>query len=300
MGDGRKTVNGAGGNRTKTVARRRSRDQNPLSNAHPPMTTRHIIRAGSLALALGVRAHLVHAQTPDTARMPTAAFTGRIRSILDSSAVTSADIRLIKVDSAVVRRDRRGGDSLEVFVDSTKTRVVVTDSVGAFALRALPAGGYLFDIRRIGFAPLRGAVAVDSTAVSATIYLEVVSRVLAKVVVTASSIDRVKEKLERSGFNDRYHSGLAGEFIERADILRRKPQKLEDILAVYGIHNATFRLDRMPMDFESIRDYPADLVLGIEIYRHGRPTEFNGTRSGPLALSGGSQGPLVLIWTFIP
>jgi len=264
------------------------------------MTTRHIIRAGSLALALGVRAHLVHAQTPDTARMPTAAFTGRIRSILDSSAVTSADIRLIKVDSAVVRRDRRGGDSLEVFVDSTKTRVVVTDSAGAFALRALPAGGYLFDIRRIGFAPLRGAVAVDSTAVSATIYLEVVSRVLAKVVVTASSIDRVKEKLERSGFNDRYHSGLAGEFIERADILRRKPQKLEDILAVYGIHNATFRLDRMPMDFESIRDYPADLVLGIEIYRHGRPTEFNGTRSGPLALSGGSQGPLVLIWTFIP
>ena len=264
------------------------------------MTTRHIIRAGCLALALGGRAHLVRAQARDSTRVSTAAFAGRIRSILDSSAVTSADIRLIRVDSAVVRRDRRGNDSLEVFVDSAKTRVAVTDSVGAFAIRALPAGGYLFDIRRIGFAPLRGAVSVDSTTVSATIYLEVVSRVLAKVVVTATSLDRVKEKLERSGFTDRYHSGLAGEFIERADILRRKPQKLEDILAVYGVQNGTFRLDRMPMDFESIRDYPADLVLGIEIYRHGRPTEFNGTRSGPLALSGGSQGPLVLIWTFIP
>jgi hypothetical protein len=232
--------------------------------------------------------------------VPTAAFTGHLRSLLDSTAVTTADIRLIRVDSAVVRRDKRGEDSLEVFVDSSQTRVVVSDSTGAFAVRALPAGGYLVDIRRIGFEPLRAAVSVDSTTLSATIYLKVVSRVLAKVVVTATSVDRVKETLDRNGFNDRYHSGIAGEFIERADLLRRKPQKLEDILAVYGVQNGTFRLDRMPMEYEWIRDYPADLVLGIEIYRHSRPTEFNGTRSGPPALSGKAEGPLVLIWTFIP
>jgi hypothetical protein len=215
------------------------------------MTKRRSVRSAVFAIALVTSARFGHAQKPDSARVATAAFTGHLRSLLDSSAVTSADIRLIRIDSAVPHRDRRGNDSLEIFVDSLKTRVVVSDSSGAFAIRVLQAGAYLFDVRRIGYEPLHGAIAVDSTTLSATIYLNVVSRVLAKVVVTATSIDRVKEKLDRNGFSDRSHLGLAAEFIERPEILRRRPQKLEDILAVYGIHDGTFRLDRMPMEYES-------------------------------------------------
>jgi hypothetical protein len=46
-------------------------------------------------------------------------------------------------------------------------------------------------------------------------------------------------------------------------------------------------MDRMPVDYELLRDYPADLVIGIEIYRHNRPTEFNGTRRGATIMSSG-------------
>ena len=60
----------------------------------------------------------------------------------------------------------------------------------------------------------------------------------------------------------------------------------------------------MPTDYDMLSNYPADMVLGIEIYRHGRPQEFNMTRSGANIMSPGGQRalmlPLVVIWTFIP
>jgi hypothetical protein len=176
----------------------------------------------------------------------------------------------------------------------------VSDASGAFAIRELRPGAYLFDVRRIGFEPLHGAVSVDTATLSATIYLNVVSRVLAKVVVTETSIDRAKEKLKREGFEDRSHLGLAAEFIGRSEILKRRPQKLEDIMAVYGIDYGVFRLDRQLVEYQWIKDYPADLIIGVEIYRHSRPQEFNATRGGPTAMTGHDEGPLVLIWTFIP
>jgi len=78
-----------------------------------------------------------------------------------------------------------------------------------------------------------------------------------------------------------------------------------DILSTYGIHEqAEFIMDRMPVDYDLLRDYPADLVIGVEIYRHNRPTEFNGTRRGATIMSSGGMSnlmmPQVLIWTFIP
>ena len=115
----------------------------------------------------------------------------------------------------------------------------------------------------------------------------------------------MKERLDRVGFSTRYHSGESGTFVSRADILRRKPLTVADILSTYGIHDdAEFIMDRMPVDYDLLRDYPADLVVGVEIYRHNRPTEFNGTRRGATVMSAGGMRnlmtPQVVIWTFIP
>jgi hypothetical protein len=236
---------------------------------------------------------------------PPAGFVGKIRSALDSTAVKSADIRLMFVDSARKVAAKNGADSIEIFVDTTRSRVGITDSVGNFAIRQLRSGRYLMEIRRIGYAPLSGVVTVDSTILSTVLTMDVVSRLLAAVRVTAASNERVKERLDRVGFLSRYHAGGSGTFITRSDILRRKPLTVADILNAYGIHEqADFIMDRMPVDYELLRDYPADLVVGVEIYRHNRPTQFNGTRRGASIMSSGGMSnlmtPQVVIWTFIP
>lgn len=271
------------------------------------------LRLSSFVTAAGLFAvggTLAAAQRPDTARAPApqpalrAAFIGHMINSIDSTPVRSADIRLVFIDSVRQTRGRNGRDSLEVFADSNRTRVAVSDSTGAFAIRRLAEGRYLLHVRRIGYEPLQGALVVDSGVVSTTIALQMNSRVLAKVVVTETAIDKVKERLDHDGFIERSRLGLAATFVERADILRKMPQNIGELLATYGIYDASIMLDHMPFDYESVRDYPAELVIGVEIYRHSRPTEFNGTRRGPGALSPGGQAagaqPLVLIWTFIP
>jgi hypothetical protein len=261
------------------------------------------LAAAAFVLAGITSAGLAGAQVPDSVPAR-AGFVGRIRNSLDSSAVRSADLRLMFVDS-VRKMARRGGDSIEIFVDTVRSRIGVTDSAGNFAIRQLRAGRYLMEVRRIGFAPLGGVVIVDSTVLSTVLTMDVVSKLLATVRVTAVANDRVKERLDRVGFLNRYRSGGSGTFIDRADILRRKPLTVADILNSYGIYDqAEFIMDRMPVDYDLLRDYPADLVIGVEIYRHNRPTEFNGTRRGPTMMASGGMAnlmlPQVLIWTFIP
>jgi len=261
--------------------------------------------AASALAALSIATpSVVRAQATDSVP-PRAGFIGKVWNSLDSTGVRSADIRLMFVDSLHRISTRSGGDSLEIFVDTLRSRVGITDSVGNFAIRQLRAGRYLMEVRRIGFAPLSGVVIVDTTVLSTVLKMDVVSRLLATVKVTAVSNDRVKERLDRVGFLNRYRSGGSGTFVNRADILRRKPLTVADILSTYGVHDqAEFIMDRMPVDYELLRDYPADLVIGIEIYRHNRPTEFNGTRRGATIMSAGGMAnlmtPQVLIWTFIP
>jgi hypothetical protein len=258
--------------------------------------------AASVALVFATHAPVLDAQQIDRAR-GTAAFLGRIVNGIDSTPVRSADIRLIFIDSLRQLRGQTGGDSLQIYADSDRMRVGVTDAKGDFAIRRLAAGRYLFHVRRIGYEALEGALVVDTGVVSTTIALQVVSQTLAKVLVTETAVDKVKEKLDRNGFLDRSHSGLAATFLQGADIQRTRPQTVADILNRYGIHDGKIMLDRMPFDYESVADYPAELVIGVEIYRHGRPTEFNMTRRGPGALSRGGQSaasePLVLIWTYV-
>jgi hypothetical protein len=229
-------------------------------------------------------------------------FTGRVVSSLDSTPVRSADIRLVFVDSA--RAIAGNKDSVEIFVDTARSRVGISDSVGKFAIRRLDAGHYLMHIRRIGFEPVDGYLTVDTGTVEAAFPMQVTSWLLSKVTVTETAVDVVKQKLDRNGFLSREHSGSSGTFVDRKEILRRQPQTVADILSAYGIHDGEFQLDRMPVDIDLLRNYPADLVIGVEIYRHGRPTEFNMTRRAPNMFSPGgaaaSRQIMVLIWTYIP
>jgi hypothetical protein len=233
----------------------------------------------------------------------TARLVGRIVNAIDSTPVRQADVRLLFIDSARTVHTRRG-DSLEVFIDTTRSRLAISDSAGTIAVRHLAEGRYLVQIRRIGFRPLEAALYVDTGEVRGTLAAQPISALLAKVEIKEMAVDLAKQKLDRVGYSMRRNSGEWGTFIDRAEILRRQPQTVEDLLNWYGIHDGDIVMDRMPIDYEQLRDYPADLVLGIEIYRHGRPTEFNATRSGPTMLSAGglraSMAPLIVIWTFIP
>ncbi len=272
-----------------------------------------LARQVSLAIALAVTpavtpAVALYAQLPDSASRPAAvgaraAFIGQVRNANDDSGVRSADIRLFYIDSIRVTQPNTP-DSLEAFVDTTRSRLGVSDSGGNFAIRSLVPGRYIFEVRRVGLSPVRGFVVVDSTTVSTSIVMDVASQVLAKVQVTATSVDKVNARLNRVGYLDRHRFEGTGTFVDRQEILRRKPQTVADILAWYGFHDdkgVEFQLDRFAVDYNTVQSYPAELVIGVEVYRHNRPAEYNMTRGGPnMFSSGGAQNAsqvLVLIWT---
>ena len=220
---------------------------------------------------------------------PPGGSSGHIINTIDSTPVRSADIRLLFVDSSRSVRTRRGEDSLEIFIDSTRTRLGASDSTGRFIVRRLAEGKYLLQIRRIGFAPLEGVVSADTSAIGGVFTMEPTSRLLSKVVIQEMSVDRLRQKLGRAGYLDRARSGLSGTFVDRAEIVKVHRDRVEELLSRYGIYSGDVIMDRMPLDFEDVRSYPADLIAGIEIYRRGRPTEFNMTRRGPGALASGGQ-----------
>lgn len=259
------------------------------------------VRRSGLAVALLVGASPVAAQSSDSARAPTGAFIGHVVSSVDSVPARSVEIRLFYVDSARTIKTS-DADSLDVFLDSLRTRMGVTDSSGAFAIRRLAPGHYLFRLRRIGYQPMEGALTVGNDTVRVRFVMDVASQLLAKVQIVETATDRVKQQLDRVGFVTRSHYGTSGTLIDRGEVLRRHRDTLGELLTTYGIYRGTVVVDRMEMDYEDVKDYPADLVIGIEIYRHNRPTAFNATQSHSMNVfaTGGISQPLILVWTFIP
>lgn len=235
----------------------------------------------------------------------TVRFIGTIGSVSTGLPVSLADVRIVYIDSAHVDKSKPG-DLGEVFVDSAKSRASMTDTVGAFVMRNVFPGHYMINVRRIGFEPFEGLLTIDTLTVEMELGLTQIAQVLPPVTITTSAINRVTEKLDRVGFISRSHMGTSGTFIDRKEILRRHAVHVTDVLETYGIHrDAHITIDRMESDWDSLTDYPMDLVIGIEIYRRSSlPTEFNRTRRTGLAMSrngnGGLGAPTVLIWTFIP
>ena len=132
-----------------------------------------------------------------------------------------------------------------------------------------------------------------------------VSQLLAKVTITENST-RLTRRLDRVGFTNRKKSSGFGQLVTHDEIMKRRPITLDQVLATYGIHDncAMMELDRMPIDIGDARTYPAELVAGIEIYRHNVPVDAPHTRGGRLTfdrqLNTCITRPLVLVWTYIP
>ncbi|MDB4914591.1 MAG: hypothetical protein JWM95_2235 [Gemmatimonadetes bacterium] len=243
-------------------------------------------------------------------------FTGLVANTTTTRPVTSADIRLMWVDSTHTETGSAPGASPEFFVDSTRSRVAITNDAGTFTLENVVSGHYVLHVRRIGFAPVEAVISVGVSPLEMEVAMEQVMALLPEVRITENATDHVAQRLDRVGYNMRYRSGSSGTFIDRKEILHRKPQYITDVLRAYGVHtDANFTMDKMDTDWETLDHYPAELVIGIEIYRRrgSMATAFDATRAGGLAFGssaskvnprsfdkGGTAGWTVLIWTYIP
>jgi hypothetical protein len=244
--------------------------------------------------------------TPLPPSVPQAAFVGFVTDSAFHKPVYSVDVRLYFIDSSGTNRAAPGVP--DVFIDTLRSRIAVSDSIGYFTFWHLATGRYLMQARRIGFNPIEAVVTVDSETILHDFGVEPLVPMLAKVEVHAISHAeaRLEARLDRVGFTSRYKfRDCSCVFVRRVDIERRQPQTLREILQTYGVHQeAEFQIDKMPVDYQDIEDYPADLIAGVEIYRHNRPIEYDATRRGPTLLSAGGQAnlmrPLVIIWTWIP
>ena len=247
------------------------------------------------------------AQAPDTSAARRArrgaAFDGSIASVKTTLPVELADVRLIYVDSAHV--DKTGSRGLEdIFVDSAKSRVAMSDEHGNFTIRNVSAGHYMINVRRIGFEPIEALVTIDTNAVHMDLAMTQIATVLPPVRIYGAANTRVEMKLKRVGFEDRRHMA-SGNFLRREDIMRQQPQYITDVLRKYGIGpDAIIDVDRMPADWDYLRSLPPELVVGLEIYRRrfSLPTELGTTRGGTLVMASGGrpESPHVMVWTFIP
>jgi hypothetical protein len=261
-----------------------------------------------LCVLAGMPVRAAHAQQTNSGTAPPrpVRFTGTIGSVSTGRPVSLADVRIMYIDSAHVDKSKPG-DIGEVFLDSAKSRVGLTDTSGAFVMRNVFPGHYMINVRRIGFEPFEGLLTIDTLSMDMELGLTQIAQVLPPVTISTSATNRVTEKLDRVGFITRSRMGTSGTFIDRKEILRRRAVYVTDVLQTYGIHrDANITIDRMESDWDSLTDYPMDLVIGIEIYRRraSLPTEFDRTRRGALALGPGGNGgmspPTVLIWTYIP
>lgn len=244
-------------------------------------------------------------------------FSGTIASMETTRPVTQADVRIMYIDSVHNEKSASANLAGEFFIDSTKSHVGITNDSGAFTISNVRAGHYLINVRRLGFAPFEGLLTLDTARVEMELAMTQVIPILSEVRITEKAIDRVEERLQRVGFTDHRHFEAGGIFIDRTEILRRKPTYVSDVLAVYGIrmNNASFTLDRIPVDTATLSNYPMELVIGIEIYRHRSevPIEYSRTSSGGGVGAYGNAGvrafsrsntgiapATVLIWTYLP
>lgn len=271
------------------------------------MSDRRIaVAAGCLAAALVAGLTIVPDATA-TSAPHVVRLTGSVASIRTTLPVRSADVRLMFVDSLHTERGSSGPG--ELFVDSTKSRLTVTDTAGKFIIRDLESGHYLMTVRRIGFSQFQGLIRVDTASVDMELAMEQVDAVLAEYNVTASStyMDRALRALENTGFTNRAKTSGTGHFVKIDEIMKRKPTRLEDVLSSYGLTSSDiYVVDHVRASFDEIKNYPPEGVLGIEIYRNATtaPIGFQKTTKGRLAMgpggTGGIQPKFVVLWTYIP
>lgn len=195
--------------------------------------------------------------------------------------------------------------------------VALSDADGRFQLSGLPEGEQILTARRIGFRPQSVPVPLSATSpAEITLILTPIPVMLSEVVRIAP---RSAFEVESNGFSERRRRG-PGVFLDRADIERRKPHLMSDLLrTVPGMRlqpvdtrwgqSVTATMDRVPDSFGRAcqidffvngqeytptsmgidNDVPAQQIEAIEVYKPSEiPAQFLGSRS---------RCGVVVIWT---
>jgi carboxypeptidase family protein/TonB-dependent receptor-like protein len=213
-----------------------------------------------------------------------------------------------------VVKDSAGVPIPDVEVTAIKfAKVVRTDTAGRFLIPALASGSLDFSFRRLAYSPLVLSVLIpadDTTDVE--VRLGVTALQLTGVVVQ----EHAEQLRVLEAFEARRKQGL-GHFVTRAEIERRHPLLLSDMMRVVpgamiliGDNGRTalrfarvgrdncppqFFVDGLQVSGFSIDDMPPGDVEGVELYAGpaGLPPEFNRPR-------GTTVCGTVAIWTRIP
>lgn len=211
----------------------------------------------------------------------------------------------------VVNRDGEAVASARVQVADHAT--VTTDARGAFDVPVCDSNGTSFDVRSLAVA--RGTWWVDTPSVPPAwaLSLDRALPTLEQVVVRAPQ----REFRDVTGFERRRRIG-AGRFITRADILRRKPVRVQDLVAelpgvlispdgelvTYGRRGGPMGCplsvvwDGIPAPGFDLNAISPDEVQGIEVYSGFMPLEYNFLVPQPFWFGGASSScGALLIWT---
>jgi len=169
----------------------------------------------------------------------------------------------------------------------------VTDSTGRFRITRLPPGRYTLHLAYAGQSSEDYQVRLQrGRTLDVSILLDVKAVDLSPIVVEAASTDYA---LSLAGFYERREHGF-GRFVTHADIERRRPVNLSDMLAGTGVTMRCQRTHCVPVRYSSgrrcavsvfldglrVESYNIDMippedVLGVEVYRQGSdtPAEFS-------------------------
>ncbi len=220
---------------------------------------------------------------------------------------------------AGVVRDSAGEPihNVEIFV-AGRGASVRTDSTGAYRLADLRSGRAVLTYRHFGYAPMTVPAGVDAgKTVTVNVVLAELVQDLPGMLIT-DQMERARQQLR-----DFYHrkETMAGFFLTRADIEKRNPLNLSDMLrlmpgAVLVPHSvggaATLRFARAAMPGRdcppqyfvdgvmtyamNIDDFDPSDIEGIEVYSGPSrvPPQFNDTRVGTAACG------VVVVWTRVP
>jgi hypothetical protein len=239
-------------------------------------------------------------------------FTVAIGSLVSVASLLSAQARTGAISGVV--RDSLGAPIPFVEITAIKAaKVVRSDSIGRFVIAELPAANTDISFRRLAFIPAILMIAVppdDTTEVVVT--LGVVARELKGVVVQ----EHPAQLRQLVAFESRRIQGV-GKFITRAQIEKRNPMRLSDMLrsipgtmlisADNGRTGVRFTrgagnkcppqyiVDGMEAFSFSIDDIQPSEVEGVELYAGsaGVPPEYN-------KLFGTSICGTIIIWSRIP
>ena len=213
-------------------------------------------------------------------------------------------------------RDSAGTGIASVEVTVLKVaKTVRTDSAGKFFLAEVPSGSIDVSFRRLAYEPVVLSIKVDQDdTTDVEVKLGVVAQQLSAVLVEAPA-DAARLRV-LAAFENRRRQGM-GHFITRADIEKRNPLRLSDMMrtipgalllptengqvalrfARNGPRNCPpqFFIDGIQANGFNVDDMPPGDVEGVEIYYGAAalPPEFNKMRS--TAICG-----VVAIWTRIP